>query len=142
MDDRTFALRLLVVLFSIAFFVFWIEGAWEFMRAVHPDTGESLRLSDLHASAPMVRMLASSIATSYNTQIALLLTFIALAIPLTANMYTPKLIEIFARDRINLFVLCACALLAAHSLFALSLSFDAWTAQVPFFLAVGFAVCG
>lgn len=142
MDDRKFALRLLVTLFSIAFFVFWAEAAWEFMRAVHPVTGAALRLSDLHATAPMVRSLASTFASSYNTQIALLLTFIALAIPITANMYTPKLIEIFVRDKINLFVLCACALLAAHSLFALSLSFDAWTAQLPFFLTVLFAVCG
>ncbi|AXQ30863.1 DUF2254 domain-containing protein [Solimonas sp. K1W22B-7] len=142
MDDRKFALRLLVTLFSIAFLVFWLEAAWEFLRAVHPVTGEALKLSDLHATAPMVRTLASSLATSYNTQIALLLTFIALAIPITANMYTPKLIEIFARDRINLFVLCSCALLAAHALFSLSLSFDAWTAQLPFFLTVAFAICG
>lgn len=142
MDDRKFALRLLVTLFSIAFLAFWLEAAWEFFGALHPQTGAPLRLTDLNATAPMVRSLASTFASSYNTQIALLLTFIALAIPITANMYTPKLIEIFVRDRINLFVLCACALLAAHSLFALALSFDAWTAQLPFFLTVVFAVCG
>jgi len=142
MDDRKFALRLLVILFSVAFVVFWAEAAWDFLRALHPQRGDDLRLGDLRFSAPMVRSLASSFASAYNTQIALLLTFIALAIPITANLYTPKLIEIFVRDRINLIVLCSCAFLSAHALFSMSLSFDSWTAQLPFTLTVLFAVCG
>jgi hypothetical protein len=142
MDDRKFALRLLIILFSVAFFSFGVIGAWEFVHALNPATGLPVKLSDLHASAPMVRTLASSIATAYNTQIALLLTFIALAIPITANFYTPKLIEIFVRDPVNLFVLCSAALLAGHALFAVSISFDAWTGQLPFYIAVGAAVFG
>ncbi|MGH8631162.1 MAG: DUF2254 family protein, partial [Burkholderiales bacterium] len=142
MDDRKFALRLLVILFSLAFLAFWAEAAWDFFRALHPATGQPLKLGDLHATPVMVRQLASTFGSSYNTQIALLLTFIALAIPITANLYTPRLIEIFVKDRINLFVLCACAFLAAHALFAMALSFEVWTAQLPFFLTVLFAVCG
>lgn len=142
MDHRKFALRLLVALISLALAGFWLEAAWDFSRAVDPATGQPVRLAQLQVTPEMVRSLASSFASAYNTLIALLLTFISLAIPITANLYTPKLIEIFIRDRINLLVLCACAFLAAHNLFAVSLSFDAWTGQLPFLLAVFGAIVG
>jgi Predicted membrane protein (DUF2254) len=142
MDHVKFALRLLITLFFITLMVFWLEAAWDFSHATDPVTGEPVRLSQLRATPAMVRTLASSFAGAYNTLIALLLTFISLAIPITANLYTPKLIEIFIRDRINLFVLCTCAILAAHNLFAFSLSFDQWTGQVPFAIAVAGAIFG
>jgi len=106
MDHAKFALRLLVALFFITLTGFWLEAAWDFAHAVDPATGEAVRLSQLRATPAMVRNLASSFSGAYSTLIALLLTFISLAIPITANLYTPKLIEIFIRDRINLFVLC------------------------------------
>lgn len=134
MDLQRFALRLMLVMVSVAMLVFWLEAAWDFMHAVNPATGEALRLADLDVTAAMARAVASPFARAYNNILALLLTFISLAIPLTANLYTPKLIEIFVRDRLNLFVLCGCAFLAAHSLFAITLSFDAWTPQLPFWI--------
>ena len=142
MDHAKFALRLLVSLFFITLMVFWLEAAWDFAHAIDPATGEPVRLSQLRATPTMVRTLASSFSGAYSTLIALLLTFISLAIPITANLYTPKLIEIFIRDRINLFVLCTCAILAAHNLFAFSLSFDQWTGQLPFAIAVAGAILG
>jgi hypothetical protein len=142
MDHVKFALRLLVALFFVTLLVFWLEAAWDFSHAMDPATGKAVRLSDLEATPAMVRALASSFASAYNTLIALLLTFISLAIPITANLYTPKLIEIFIRDRVNLFVLCTCAILASHNLFAFSLSFDQWTGQLPFAVAVGGAIIG
>jgi Predicted membrane protein (DUF2254) len=142
MDHVKFALRLLVALFFVTLMVFWLEAAWDLSHAIDPATGEAVRLSQLRATPAMVRALASSFAGAYNTLIALLLTFISLAIPITANLYTPKLIEIFIRDRINLFVLCSCAILAAHNLFAFSLSFDQWTGQLPFAIAVAGAIFG
>ena len=142
MDHVKFALRLLVALFFVTLLVFWLEAAWDFSHAIDPATGAAVQLSQLRATPAMVRALASSFAGAYNTLIALLLTFISLAIPITANLYTPKLIEIFIRDRINLFVLCTCAILAAHNLFAFSLSFDQWTGQLPFTIAVAGAIVG
>ncbi|HMC16163.1 MAG TPA: DUF2254 family protein [Albitalea sp.] len=142
MDHVRFAIRLLVGLFFVTLTVFWLEAAWDFSHAIDPATGEAVRLSELRATPEMARGLASSFAGAYNTLIALLLTFISLAIPITANLYTPKLIEIFIRDRINLFVLCACAILAAHNLFAFGLSFDQWTGQLPYALAVIGAIVG
>lgn len=142
MDHAKFALRLLAGLFFITLTVFWLEAAWDFARAIDPATGAAVRLSDLRATPAMVRTLASSFSGAYSTLIALLLTFISLAIPITANLYTPKLIEIFIRDRINMFVLCTCAILASHNLFAFSLSFDQWTGQLPFAMAVAGAIVG
>jgi hypothetical protein len=142
MDHAKFALRLLAALFFITLLAFWLEAAWDFTHAINPATGKAVRLSDLHATPAMVRSLASSFSGAYSTLIALLLTFVSLAIPITANLYTPKLIDIFIRDRINMFVLCSCAILASHNLFAFSLSFDQWTGQLPFTLAVAGAIVG
>src|SRR5947209_16935148 len=55
-------------------------------------------------------------ARAYNNVLAMLIATIGLAIPLTANMHTPKLIEMFLRDRINRWVLSFIALGAAHVL--------------------------
>lgn len=134
MNHQKFALRLLAGLFFIALFGFWAEIAWDFTHAVDPNTGKALELSQLHVTPAMARAVASPFARAYNNILALLLTFISLAIPLTANLYTPKLIEIFIRDRINIVVLSSFALLAAHSLFAIALSFDVWTPQLPFWI--------
>lgn len=142
MEHVKFAQRLLVALFSITLLAFWIEAAWDFSRAIDPQTGLAVRLVDLKVTPEMVRSLASTFGGAYSTLIALLLTFVSLAIPITANLYTPKLIELFIRDPINLFVICTCAVLAAHNLFAVSLSFDHWTAQIPFAIAVAGAVFG
>jgi hypothetical protein len=58
----------------------------------------------------------SPTARAYNNILAMLLATIGLAIPLTANMHTPKLIDMFLRDRINRFILGFCALGAANVL--------------------------
>ena len=55
-------------------------------------------------------------ARAYNNVLAMLIATIGLAIPLTANMHTPKLIEMFLRDRINRWVLTFMAFGAAHVL--------------------------
>src|SRR5689334_4248499 len=46
--------------------------------------------------------MASTVSRAFNNLTAMVLTFIALAVPITANMYTPKLIDIFVRDKVNL----------------------------------------
>src|SRR5262252_4737559 len=58
--------------------------------------------SSLHASARAGQALASTVSRAFNNMTAMVLTFIALAVPLTANMHTPKLIEIFVRDKVNI----------------------------------------
>ncbi len=134
MDHHKFALRMLAILTGLTVVLFSLEAVWDFNHALHPVTGKPLTLDDIHVSAAMARAVASPFARAYNNILALLLTFVALAIPLTANLYTPKLVEIFIRDRINIIMLCSMSLLAAHSLFAISLSFDNWTPQLPFWI--------
>ncbi len=58
----------------------------------------------------------SPMARAYNNVLAMLLATIGLAIPLTANMHSPKLIDLFLRDRINRVVLSLMAFGAAHVL--------------------------
>ncbi len=58
----------------------------------------------------------SPMARAYNNVLAMLIATIGLAIPLTANMHTPKLIDMFLRDRINRFVLSFITFGACHVL--------------------------
>src|SRR2546423_747346 len=98
MEDRRFAIRLLVVLFTIVVVGFTLEVAWDLSRAIDPVTGKPVALADIGTVTPaMARSVASPLARAFNNILALLLTFIGLAIPLTANLYTPKLIQIFVR---------------------------------------------
>src|ERR1035441_10559460 len=58
--------------------------------------------------------LMSPIARAYNNVLAMLLATIGLAIPLTANMHAPKLIDMFLRDRLNQTMLSLMAFGAAN----------------------------
>jgi hypothetical protein len=95
----------------------------------------------------------SPMARAYNNILAMLLATIGLAIPLTANMHTPKLIDMFLRDRINQFILGFCALGAANVLWvayiigpgfapmwayraAIIGALAGWVALVPYFFYV------
>src|SRR5262245_1970825 len=96
---------LAIILFGTEFFVEWV-------RLGRPDVAG---WADTNV-AKMVDVL-SPMARAYNNILAMLLATIGLAIPLTANMHTPKLIDMFLRDRINRFMLGFFALGAANVLF-------------------------
>lgn len=142
MNHVQFARRLLLTLCTVALLGFWIEFAWDLHHAIDPATGQAVHLAELRATANQARSLASTLGSTYGTLIAMLLTFVSLAIPLTANLYTPKLIDLFIRDPINLFVICTGIVLAAHNLVAVNISFEQWTAQLPYAIAVLGAVVG
>src|SRR5512132_2328611 len=118
-------------LFALEFFVAWI-GAKN--------------------NAKLVDML-SPMARAYNNVLAMLIATIGFAIPLTANMHTPKLIEMFLRDRINRLVLTFIAFGAAHVLWvsyiigpafaptwavagAVYLALVGWAVLIPYFFYV------
>ncbi|HTJ44548.1 MAG TPA: DUF2254 family protein [Kofleriaceae bacterium] len=89
--------------------------------------------------------LLSPMARAYNNVLAMLLATIGLAIPLTANMHTPKLIDVFLRDRINRVVLSGMAFGAAHVLwvdYIIGPSFaPTWALRLCVYLAIfGWAV--
>jgi len=94
------------VLLGLEFFLEW-------QRAGAPGAGR-MSWADIN-NAKLVDVL-SPMARAYNNVLAMLLATIGLAIPLTANMHTPKLIEMFLRDRVNRWVLSFMAFGAAHVL--------------------------
>src|SRR3954467_6939790 len=105
---RSFAIAFVAfaLLFGIEFFVEWAHAgypAWGTPSWVKSNPG---KLVDV--LSPMAR--------AYNNVLAMLLATIGLAIPLTANMHTPKLIEMFLKDRINRWVLSFIALGAGNVL--------------------------
>ena len=109
--------KLFVRSFVIAFIAFAALYAVEFFvewkRAGYPAWGVDSWVGVNNAK--LIDML-SPMARAYNNVLAMLIATIGLAIPLTANMHTPKLIEMFLRDRINRWVLSFMALGAAHVL--------------------------
>src|SRR5690242_2266927 len=95
--NRSFVRTLLIV--CAAYIVFLLgEFFFEWWRLGFPGAAE-LSWAD-NNNAKLVDLL-SPVARAYNNILAMLLATIGLAIPLTANMHTPKLIEMFIRDRLN-----------------------------------------
>ncbi len=106
-----------VLLLGACFALFFAaELVFEWVRLGRP-TPEQMSWAGVN-NTKLVDSL-SPIARAYNNVLAMLLATVGLAIPLTANMHTPKLIEIFLRDRINQVMLVAMALGAANTLWVL-----------------------
>src|SRR5262249_13389612 len=111
MDARRQFVRGILGLLALAFVFFSLEFLWEWNRLGQP----GISYADYKENAKMVDVL-SPMARAYNNILAMLLATVGLAIPLTANMHTPKLIDMFLRDRVNQFMLVFGALGAAHVL--------------------------
>jgi predicted membrane protein DUF2254 len=110
-SQRRFLFGLLA--FSLlAMVLFGLEFLLEWVRLGRPDL-----LGWADVNNPKLVDVLSPMARAYNNILAMLLATIGLAIPLTANMHTPKLIDMFLRDRINQLMLGYCALGAANVLF-------------------------
>ena len=95
----TFA-RSLAVAFVMFAGLFGLEFFLEWRRLGMPGLHE---MSWAGTNNAKLVDLLSPMARAYNNVLAMLLATIGLAIPLTANMHTPKLIDMFLRDRINRF---------------------------------------
>lgn len=111
---RKLFVRSLVIAFVTFAVLFGTEFFLEWSGAGYPLWG-SHSWATAGNNAKMVDVL-SPMARAYNNVLAMLMGTIGLAIPLTANMHTPKLIEMFLRDRINRYVLSFIAIGAAHVL--------------------------
>jgi hypothetical protein len=110
--------RLFLRSFVIAFIAFAVLFGGEFLlewrRAGYPGPSAT-SWAEVGNTSKLVDIL-SPMARAYNNVLAMLIATIGLAIPLTANMHTPKLIEMFLRDRINRWVLSFMTVGAAHVL--------------------------
>ena len=109
--------RLFLRSFAIAFIafaaIFALEFFGEWRRAGSPGASD-MSWAGVN-NAKLVDIL-SPMARAYNNVLAMLMATIGLAVPLTATMHTPKLIEMFLRDRVNRYVLSFMAFGAAHTL--------------------------
>lgn len=143
---RPFGLALIgfALFFSLEFFLEW-------RSAGYPGWGD-MSWAAAGNPAKLVDTL-SPIARAYNNLLAMLIATIGVAIPLTANMHTPKLIEMFLRDWINRLVLTFIAFGAAHVLWvsyiigprfaptwavagAVYLALIGWAVLIPYFFYV------
>ncbi len=84
----------------------------------------------------------SPMARAYNNILAMLIATIGLGIPLTANMHTPKLIEMFLRDNVNRWVLTYIAFGAAHVLWVDFLIGPEFAPMVAIVLSIVLALIG
>jgi hypothetical protein len=114
MDIQRQFLRSIAVLAVVAFVLFTLEFLWEWNRTGQPDEKQRSYAGNQYNNK-MVDVLSPT-ARAYNNMLAMLIAAVGLAIPLTANMHTPKLIEMFLRDRINQVMLIFGAVGAAHVL--------------------------
>jgi hypothetical protein len=138
--------RLFVRSFAIAFvafaLLFGLEFFAEWRRAGSPGGGD---LSWANVNNAKLVDILSPMARAYNNVLAMLIATIGLALPLTANMHTPKLIEMFLQDRINRYVLSFITFGAAHALwvdYMIGPKFaPTWAIAISVYLAmVGWAI--
>jgi Predicted membrane protein (DUF2254) len=113
MDFGKVFLRSALGLSLLAAAFFGLEFLLEWDRLGRPGLAD---LSWAGANNAKLVDVLSPMARAYNNILAILLATIGLAIPLTANLHTPKLIDLFLRDRVNQAMLTFCALGAAHVL--------------------------
>ena len=139
MDSRrTFQRSLLAVGFAfIAFFS--AEYLLEWLRLGRPGLDA---VSWAGANNAKLVDILSPMARAYNNVLAMLLATIGLAIPLTANMHTPKLIDMFLRDRTNQVMLGLFAFGAGHVLWVDYVIGPKFAPMWAFRLAVVGAVLG
>lgn len=123
----TFAL-----LFGVEFFIEWHRAGYPGLAAMSWAHNNNAKLVDV--LSPMAR--------AYNNVLAMLIATIGLAIPLTANMHTPKLIDMFLRDRVNRVVLSFMAFGAAHVLFVAYIIGPEFAPTWAISLAVIFSISG
>lgn len=114
---RTFA-RGVTLMGAVCITFFLAEFAFEWVRAGEPGL-RSVSWAGVN-NTKLVDSL-SPIARAYNNILAMLIATVGLAIPLTANMHTPKLIDLFLRDRVNRIVLAVMAFGAANVLWVMYL---------------------
>src|SRR5262245_3516966 len=134
---RKLFVRSFVIAFVAFASLFALEFFTEWRRAGYPAWG--LQSWAAVNNAKLVDVL-SPMARAYNNVLAMLIATIGLAIPLTANMHTPKLIEMFLKDRVNRWVLSFIALGAAHVLWVMYMIgpqfAPTWAVTIAIWLAI------
>ncbi len=136
---RTAFVRSLVIAFVAFALLFGVEFFIEWRHAGYPGLAA---MSWAHVNNGKLVDVLSPMARAYNNVLAMLIATIGLAIPLTANMHTPKLIDMFLRDTVNRVVLSFMAFGAAHVLFVAYIIGPEFAPKWAISLAVLFSISG
>lgn len=136
---RSAFVRSLALAFVAFALLFGLEFFFEWRRAGYPGVAA---MSWAHVNNGKLVDVLSPMARAYNNVLAMLIATIGLAIPLTANMHTPKLIDMFLRDRVNRVVLSFMAFGAAHVLFVAYIIGPEFAPTWAISLAVIFSISG
>lgn len=132
--------RSILILTATAFLFFSLEFFWEWDRLDKPGY-DQLSFQNVNDNVKLVDVL-SPVARAFNNMLAMLIAAVGLAIPLTANMHTPKLIEMFLRDKVNRIMLIFGAIGAAHVLWVAYLIGPKFAPMWAYRLAVFGAMTG
>ncbi len=131
--------RSLLITFAVFAGLFGLEFFLEWRAAGMPGMAD---MSWVGVNNAKLVDILSPMARAYNNVLAMLIATIGLAIPLTANVHTPTLIEMFLRDRVNQFVLTFMALGAAHVLFVAHIIGPSFTPMWAVRIAIYTALAG
>lgn len=124
-QPHRFPILLVVAIFLLLHVIFLVELGLDLAEARSYAGRSAADLwRALEGSATMARGSASAISRAYNVLISMFLSSIAIAVPLTANLYTPKLLDLFIRNRINVATLSFFVFSAAHSLWTTHATWD------------------
>ena len=104
----------------------WPKSCWA------PRTGQLFEFSP-----DDFRNLANALHRSFNQLLAIVFTTVAIAVPLTANMYSVKLLDHFIRDRVNLIVLGLFVLGVPNSLWLIHNTKEAYQPTFQLYLGLG-----
>jgi len=115
--DHTLNIRLIAYIFAANLAVLLLITALDVLVAPTSPM-------DLHGSATLGRTLASTVSRAYNVIFSMVVSAIALAIPITANMYTPKLVEIFVRDRYTIGVFGFFVFSCTHAIWVTAITWE------------------
>lgn len=98
-------------------------------------------LADLFVfSSNDLRNFVNAMNRSFNQLLAIVFTTVAIAVPLTANMYSVKLLEMFIKDKVNLFVLSAFVLGVPNNLWLLHNTKDSYAPLFQVYLGLGMGI--
>src|SRR5438876_9312759 len=97
---RSAFVRMLLGVCAVFCALFAVEFLLEWHRLGQPGMSGLSWADGTPPNIPKLVDVLSPMARAYNNILAMLIATIGLAIPLTANMHTPKLIDMFLRDRL------------------------------------------
>jgi hypothetical protein len=98
-------------------------------------------LTDVFAFTPVdLHHFTNTFNRSFNQLLAIVFTTVAIAVPLTANMYSVKLLDLFIRDKVNLLVLGLFVLGVPNSVWVIHSVKENYEPVFQIYLALGMSI--